>query len=95
MRWISVTSWIALRPEKIRISKDAPANGSNNVIRGEVHDIGYLGGTSTYRVQVGDGQIIEITSANAARPKEARIPIDWDEQVYLSWEASSAVVLNK
>ena len=87
--------WVALRPEKIRISKEAPANGSANVIRGEVHDIGYLGGMSTYRVQVDGDRIIEITSPNQARPKEARIPIDWDEHVYLSWDASSSVVLTK
>ncbi len=87
--------WVALRPEKIRISKEPPANGNANVIRGEVHDIGYLGGMSTYRVQVDDNKIVEITSPNQVRPKEARIPIDWDEQVYLSWDASSSVVLTK
>ena len=87
--------WVALRPEKIRISKETPANGGANTIRGEVHEIGYLGGISTYRVKVQEDKIIEITSPNQVRPKEARIPIDWDEEVYLSWDASSAVVLTK
>jgi putrescine transport system ATP-binding protein len=87
--------WVALRPEKIRISKEAPADGSANTIRGEVHEIGYLGGISTYRVKVGDDRIIEVTSPNQVRPKEARIPIDWDEEVNLCWDASSAVVLTK
>ena len=87
--------WVALRPEKIRISKETPANGGANTIRGEVHEIGYLGGISTYRVKVQEDKIIEITSPNQVRPKEARIPIDWDEEVCLSWDASSAVVLTK
>ena len=87
--------WVALRPEKVRISKEAPANGSANSIRGMVHDIGYLGGISTYRVQVDGDRLIEITSPNMMRPKDASPPIDWDEEVYLSWDASSSVVLTK
>ncbi len=87
--------WVALRPEKVRISKQPPVNGKANVIKGMVHDIGYLGGSSTYRVQAGGDHLIEITSPNMARPKEAKPPIDWDEEVYLSWDASSSVVLTK
>ncbi len=87
--------WIALRPEKVRISNESPANGSSNTIKGTVHDIGYLGGTSTYRVQVDGSRIIEITSPNQVRPKEANPPIDWDDEVHLSWDASSSVVLTR
>ncbi|MCP4334028.1 MAG: TOBE domain-containing protein, partial [Gammaproteobacteria bacterium] len=87
--------WVALRPEKINISKEPPANGNANMIKGMVDDIGYLGGTSTYRVLIGDGRIVEITSPNQIRPKDGTPPIDWDQEVYLSWHASSSVVLNK
>ena len=87
--------WIALRPEKVRISNDPPGNGADNTIQGIVHDIGYLGGTSTYRVQVEGEHMVEITSPNMARPKDANPPIDWDDEVYLSWDASSSVVLTK
>jgi len=87
--------WVALRPEKIRISKGAPPEGSANTIRGMVDDIGYLGGTSTYRVKIGDDRIVEITSQNQVRPKDGNPPIDWDEEVHLTWDASSSVVLTK
>ena len=87
--------WIALRPEKVNISKTPPADETINSIKGLVHDIGYLGGTSTYRVQVGDKQIIEVTSPNQIRPRDANPPIDWDQEVYLNWQASSPVVLTK
>ena len=86
--------WVALRPEKIKISKGSPLDGANT-IKGMVDDIGYLGGISTYRVKIGDERIIEITSQNQTRPKDGNPPIDWDEAVYLSWEASSSVVLIK
>ena len=87
--------WVTLRPEKIRISKQAPDDPETNCIEGMVHEIGYLGGTSTYRILVGGEHIVEITSPNLKRPKEGKPTIDWDEQVYLSWEPSSAVVLTK
>lgn len=87
--------WVALRPEKVRISKEPPENGKTNVIKGHVHDIGYFGGSSTYRVQVEPDHLVEITSPNMLRPKEAIPPIDWDQEVFLSWDASSSVVLTK
>jgi putrescine transport system ATP-binding protein len=87
--------WVALRPEKIIISKGPPPEGSANTIRGMVDDIGYLGGTSTYRVKIGDDRIVEITSQNQVRPKDGNPPIDWDEEVHLTWNASSSVVLTK
>jgi putrescine transport system ATP-binding protein len=87
--------WIALRPEKISITKEAPADTSHNSIKGMVHDIGYLGGISTYRVKVDEDTLIEVTSPNQSRPKDGNPPIDWDEEVFLSWEASSSVVLTR
>ncbi len=87
--------WIALRPEKIRISNDPPTGGSSNTIKGTVDDIGYLGGLSTYRVRVDGDRILEVTSPNQMRPKDANPPIDWDDVVHLSWEPSSSVVLIK
>jgi putrescine transport system permease protein len=75
--------WVSLRPEKIRISKQAPEDSSTNCVRGMVNDIGYLGGTSTYRVLVGDEHIVEVTSPNLNRPKDGNPPIDWDEKTRL------------
>ena len=87
--------WIALRPEKIRISKQPPESDDVNAIKGMVDDIGYLGGISTYRIKIDDDRIVEITSPNQVRPKDGNPPIDWDEEVYLSWDAASSVVLTK
>jgi putrescine transport system ATP-binding protein len=87
--------WVALRPEKIRISKQSVGNGTRNSFTGMVRDIGYLGGTSTYRVQVSENHLIEITSQNQQRPKDGNLAIDWEEEVVLSWEPSSSVVLTR
>lgn len=87
--------WVALRPEKINISKTPPEDQTYNTIKGLVHDIGYLGGMSTYRVQIEGDRIVEVTSPNQMRPKDTNPPIDWDQEVYLNWQASSSVVLTK
>jgi putrescine transport system ATP-binding protein len=84
---------VALRPEKIMISKQSANNGARNSFTGMVRDIGYLGGTSTYRVQVSGDHLIEITAQNQQRPKDGNLAIDWEEEVVLSWEPSSSVVL--
>jgi putrescine transport system ATP-binding protein len=87
-------AWIALRPEKIKISKEPHSADNSNQMKGIVHDIGYLGKVSTYRVMVGE-TLVEITSPNQSRPKDSNLVIDWDDEVYLSWDASSSVVLSK
>ncbi len=87
--------WVALRPEKIKISKQAPDEARANQVKGVVHDIAYLGKISIYRVKIDDDTLIEVTSPNLSRPKDGNLAIDWEDEVYLSWEASSSVVLSK
>jgi len=87
--------WAAVRPEKIKISKTAPEPTGSNQLKGIIDDIGYLGKLSTYRVRVGKDTIIEITSPNLSRPRDGSLMHDWEDEIYLSWDASSVVVLTK
>ncbi len=87
--------WVAVRPEKIKISKSPPAESGPNQLRGIVHDVGYLGNISTYRVQLGNEKIVEITHPNQSRPKSGQHEVDWEDEVHLTWEPSSAVVMTK
>ena len=87
--------WVAVRPEKIVISKDPVAEPGPNQLKGTVNGIGYLGNTSTYRVELANGMIVDVTSPNQVRPKTDRHSVDWEEEVHLSWQPSSAVVLTK
>ncbi|MDH5489539.1 MAG: ABC transporter ATP-binding protein [Rhodospirillaceae bacterium] len=83
--------WVAIRPEKMIISLDAPKNGSINCIAGKVMDIGYLGKLSVYHVRMEDGQIIIVTQTN--RMRETERTITWDDLVHVSWSPDAAVVL--
>jgi putrescine transport system ATP-binding protein len=83
--------WIAVRPEKLMISKDPPTDGSRNCMTGQVWDIGYLGNLSIYHVKLDSGKMVTATQANMARLIER--PITWEERVYLTWAPSAAVIL--
>jgi putrescine transport system ATP-binding protein len=80
----------AIRPEKIVISVDPPQQ-TENVARGTVKEIAYMGDMSTYLVQLASGKIVRVTQPNTYRHAEATIT--WDQPVHLSWHASSPVVL--
>ena len=87
--------WVAIRPEKIKISKTPPETSGHNQLVGTVDDIGYLGKLSNYKVLLDNDKIIDITYPNQVRPKSGDHLADWDDKVYLSWDASSAVVLTR
>lgn len=82
---------VAVRPEKIAISR-APLDLPNSV-RGKVRDLGYLGSVSVYRVELDNGSLVKVTAANTLHSAEREV--DWDDEVYLGWRATSAVVLTE
>jgi putrescine transport system ATP-binding protein len=82
--------WLAVRPEKVRITRDKPA-GMANCVGGRVADIGYLGDVSTYHVRLNAGPVMKATAANLTRLVER--PIGHDDQVWLSWSREMGIVL--
>jgi len=85
------TVWAAIRPEKVRIGREPPAQTGVNCVAGQVWDIGYLGDLSTYKVRLGSGFVMKAAAANMARALEQ--PISFDDRVWLSWAPEAAVVL--
>jgi putrescine transport system ATP-binding protein len=82
---------VAVRPEKMVLSREKPPPGTPNVLEGEVWDIGYLGDVTVYRVRLDDGTILRASRANASRT--AVRPVDWEERVHLSFAPDAAVIL--
>jgi putrescine transport system ATP-binding protein len=63
---------IAIRPEKVKLSRRGPApDGGNaqaiNRLEGVVTDVGYLGGFTTYKVKLDSGAVLRSSMANTAR----------------------------
>ncbi len=87
--------WVALRPEKIKITKTAPNDSPKNQLKGVVQDLGYLGNISTYRIKLRSNKIVSVTVPNQVRPKDGKHAVDWEDEVYLTWDSASAVLLTK
>lgn len=84
---------LALRPEKIRITLRKPGEAAENVARGEVIGIAYLGDLSIYQVRLESGQVVKAARPNVTRVAEQ--PITRGDTVFLSWTPEAGVVLTR
>ncbi len=66
---------------------------TENLARGVVRGIAYLGDASVYLVGLDSGREVRVTLPNSARDAEQRI--GQDEVVFLSWQSTSPVVLTE
>jgi len=82
--------FLAIRPEKVEITADKP-DGKRNALRGKIIDIAYLGNISTYHVALSNGQIVKAQTANTRRL--SRRSFTWEDEVWLSWTDTAAVLL--
>src|SRR2546423_6161222 len=86
------TVWVALRPEKVRLSLEQRAATENSVI-GSVRDIAYLGDLSIYKVVLDNGFVMKAATTNLTRMIERSI--SWDDRVSLTWDAAAGIVLTQ
>ena len=82
---------IAVRPEKISISKDLPEDSNLTTSKGIVWDLAYYGNHSIYRVKTESGRIVQVSTQNQKRSSDHLV--EWNDEVYLSWEQNSSIVL--
>jgi putrescine transport system ATP-binding protein len=91
------TIWVALRPEKIELARQPAVEPAServpNQLRGVVKEIGYMGQTSVYLIEVGPSKVLRVTKPNTARDGELRIARG--DAVTLSWHSSSPIVLTR
>jgi len=87
--------WVAVRPEKITISRTPVASEGLNQLTGTVDDIAYTGNLSTYRVKTQPGDIVEVTHPNQSRSRGSQLIADWNDTVYLHWTSADSVLLTE
>ena len=87
--------WLALRPEKIQISKEPPTDKDWNHVKARVEEIGYLGNLSIYHLRAGPqgDKAVPLTVSIMNSRRETRKPATWEDEVYASWHIDSAIVL--
>jgi putrescine transport system ATP-binding protein len=86
------TVWAAIRPEKILLSREKPAE-RDNWTSAVVRDIAYMGDVSIYLLKLDSGKVVRVTQPNVYRHADDRIT--WEERVYLQWHPESPVVVLK
>jgi putrescine transport system ATP-binding protein len=81
----------AIRPEKLKVTRAAPADASVNAAQGEIWDIGYLGDMTVFHVKLDSGKVVKASMLNAQR--EVEDPVAYDERVWVSFGETAGVVL--
>ena len=81
---------IALRPEKLSLSREEPLQVGNRV-RGVIVDVAYLGASCIFRVRLPSGRLLQVTAANQRR--DLALAFQWDETVWVSWHEAAGGLL--
>ena len=88
---------VAVRPEKIRISREAavPADGEPghqfNRVRGTVKDMAYFGSFTVYHLLLASGLVLKISASNTERHRDEQLT--WGDEAWATWSPTSQVVL--
>ena len=83
---------VALRPEKIMLSKEKP-NGQYNWTEGEVTEIVYFGDHTTYHLKLATGMVLKAQEINNTR--DLSCGLTWGDHAYLHWNDLAMVVLTQ
>ena len=87
-----VACGVAIRPEKITISKTRPAT-TNNLFTGTVKEVAYFGSYNTFIVEVPGGATVKILEANTFG--ERTEGITWNDAVFFWFDETAPVVLTQ
>ncbi len=86
--------FLSVRPEKFHISREEPQeNGHRNKVRGHVEDVIYLGSHTKYWVRVQNHRVAVFGQHSRYLLDEK--PIRWHEDVWISWHADDAFMLER
>jgi putrescine transport system ATP-binding protein len=83
---------VAIRPEKISISKNRPT-AANNLYGGTVREIAYFGSYNTFIVEMQGGATVKILEANTSRYDSGEIT--WNDAVFFWFDETAPVVLTQ
>ncbi len=81
---------VALRPEKIHLSRSQPAEVHNSV-RGVIQDLAYFGSFTVYRLKLASGAMLKVSLSNVQRHRDDEL--SWGDEVWAHWSRNAHVVL--
>ena len=83
---------VALRPEKIALQREKPADEYNRV-SGVVQELSYFGSETVYRIKLASGMVLCASVANTERHRESAFT--WGDTVWAHWSPQAHVVLTQ
>ena len=87
---------VALRPEKIALSRDKPepwAEGEHNLARCTIRELSYFGSFTVYHAELPSGAKLKVSQSNTERHRDHALT--WGDQAWAHWTPSSQVVLTQ
>lgn len=83
---------VALRPEKIRLTRHAPERPGLNAVKGVVREKAYCGSFTLYHLGLPSGAVLKVAPANVDRLAQNEPAIG--DEAWAHWSASAPVVLS-
>jgi len=84
---------VALRPEKIHVSRHRPVDAEFNSAPGTIKEMSYFGSFTVYHVQLASGLRLKVSQANVSRHKDEELT--WGDDVWAHWARTAHVVLTQ
>jgi putrescine transport system ATP-binding protein len=87
---------VAVRPEKIHISRHRPAThrpDDLNLARGTIKDLAYFGSHTVYHLQLPGGSVLKVSEHNVERHRDDELT--WGDTAHASWPDTAQVVLTQ
>jgi len=82
---------VALRPEKITLTREAPADTAFNATQGTVKEMSYFGSFTVYHLALASGALLKVSQANTERHVDDALT--WGDRAWAHWSPSAHVVL--
>jgi putrescine transport system ATP-binding protein len=84
---------VALRPEKIKLSRTAPGDTRVNAVKGRIREMSYFGSFTVFHLTLASGASLKVSQANTDRHPEDRLT--WNDEAWATWDGWSQVVLTQ
>jgi putrescine transport system ATP-binding protein len=88
---------VAVRPEKIHLSRRAPASEHHgedyNRVKGTIKNLSYFGSFTVYHLELPSGRVLKISQNNTQRHREDELT--WGDEAWAHWSRLSQVVLTQ
>ena len=84
---------VAIRPEKIHVSRQPPAETQFKAVRGRVREKSYFGSFTVYHLVLDSGATLKVSQSNVQRHRDDELT--WGDEAWAHWSRSAHVVLTQ